>query len=259
MRERRLTFGEVADLYDRARPSYPAELVDDVIALAGAERALEVGAGTGKATILFAQRGLSVLALEPSAEMAALARRNCAGYPQVRIEQLEFERWEPGAEPFPLLYAGQAWHWVAREARDRHARSALLPRGLLAPFWNRVKWGECALREPLRVAYDRARAELDESDAMDPRKPLDADWPERWKREIDESSGFGEPDARAYPWEHEYTTAEYVALISTHSSQLVRDPSAREALLAAVGETIETHGGRIVIPYQTELCLARAL
>ena len=60
---RRLAFGEVAELYDEVRPSYPAELVEDVIALApldgDAPRALEVGAGTGKATVLFAQRGLS--------------------------------------------------------------------------------------------------------------------------------------------------------------------------------------------------------
>ena len=65
----------MADLYDHARPSYPSALVDDVLDYAGAVaaatvRALEVGAGTGKATALFAARGLNVLAIEPSAEMA---------------------------------------------------------------------------------------------------------------------------------------------------------------------------------------------
>ena len=60
---RRLSFGSVAEQYDRIRPSYPEQLVDDVIAYAGdgltaAGRALEVGAGTGKATLQFAARGL---------------------------------------------------------------------------------------------------------------------------------------------------------------------------------------------------------
>jgi hypothetical protein len=52
-------FGEVAELYDQARPSYPAVLFDDVIAFAPqSPRVLEVGAGTGKATVLLAERGL---------------------------------------------------------------------------------------------------------------------------------------------------------------------------------------------------------
>jgi tRNA G46 methylase TrmB len=64
MRERRLVFGEVAELYD----SYPPALVDDLVAMAGldgGQAVLEVGAGTGKATVLFAQRGIPVLAIEP--------------------------------------------------------------------------------------------------------------------------------------------------------------------------------------------------
>jgi hypothetical protein len=66
---RRLSFGGVADLYDHARPSYPSALVDDVVQYASTpdaapNRAVEVGAGTGKATVLFAARGLDVLAIE---------------------------------------------------------------------------------------------------------------------------------------------------------------------------------------------------
>jgi SAM-dependent methyltransferase len=64
-RERRLSFGSVADLYEAARPSYPAELVEDVVAYAGlqqTDRILEVGAGTGKATRLFAALGHAIAA-----------------------------------------------------------------------------------------------------------------------------------------------------------------------------------------------------
>jgi ubiquinone/menaquinone biosynthesis C-methylase UbiE len=88
MRQQRLVFGEVAELYDRARAGYPEALIDDVISFAGGDgpslRALEVGAGTGKATMGFATRGLEILALEPSADMAAVARRNCQQFPKAR-------------------------------------------------------------------------------------------------------------------------------------------------------------------------------
>ena len=66
----RLVFGQVAERYERVRPSYPQALVDEVVELAVGGPALEVGAGTGKATVMFARRGLTVHAVEPSAEMA---------------------------------------------------------------------------------------------------------------------------------------------------------------------------------------------
>lgn len=85
--EQRLAFGQVAQVYDRVRPSYPPVVIDAVLDFAGVRydgRILEVGAGTGKATTLLADRGLAVLALEPDPAMAAVARMNCAGYPAAR-------------------------------------------------------------------------------------------------------------------------------------------------------------------------------
>ena len=72
-----LVFGEIADEYDRARPSYPDELFDAVMAygsLRTGDAALEIGAGTGKATRGFSARGLAVHALEPSPGMARVLR-----------------------------------------------------------------------------------------------------------------------------------------------------------------------------------------
>jgi SAM-dependent methyltransferase len=153
--ERRRSFGGVAELYDRSRPSYPAGLVDEVLEFAGAgtgDRALEIGAGTGKATVLFAERGLHVVGLEPSAEMAAIARRNCAPHANVRIEEAEFERWEPNGRRFELVFSAQAWHWVAPDVRYVHAGAALKPGGALAVFWNVTDWARTPLRAALLTA-----------------------------------------------------------------------------------------------------------
>ena len=258
MRERRLTFGEVAELYDRVRPSYPEQLVEDVLAAARAERALEVGAGTGKATVLFAGRGVSVLALEPSAEMAAVARRNCAGYPGVRVEQAEFERFDPGTERFGLLYAAQSWHWVAPSERYPRARAAVAEGGLLAAFWNRVEWASCELAGALAAAYERAGAAVAAEDPMDPRGSGQVGQRDWWIGEIERAAGFARPEVLTYRWTHDYPAAEYVALLETHSSQRVLDQPVRDALLTEIGAAIEAGGGAIRIPYATQLCLARA-
>ena len=258
--QRRLSFGGVADLYDHARPSYPSALVDDVVAYAGAAgsdtgRALEVGAGTGKATVLFADRGLSVLAIEPSAEMAEVARRNCAGYENITIEQIEFERWRVARNDFRLVFSGQAWHWIAPEVRYVAARAALEEGGALAAFWNVPDWSACELREELGEVYRRhGRA----GDTDDPLNPASRSGEEDWAGEIAGASGFVGPEVRRYRWDTDYATAEYLDLLGTHSACVVLDAPERNGLLSDIAAVIDAHGGSFRMHYMTLLCLARA-
>jgi protein-L-isoaspartate O-methyltransferase len=258
-RERRLAFGEVAELYDRARPSYPAALVDDVLELAAlrpGQRALEVGAGTGKATVLFAQRGAAVHALEPSAEMAAIAQRNLARYRAVTIERVEFERWQQPESPFGLLFSGQAWHWISRETRYLKARSALAPGGLLAAFWNRPDWERCALREEIDAGYGRVAPHLLPNGPM---RPGSSRWADEWPQEIGDSAAFAQPEIRTYSWDHSYSSGDYVQLLRTHSDHILLDRATKEALYRELAGVIDRHGGVLSITYLTRLCLARAV
>jgi SAM-dependent methyltransferase len=255
---RRLSFGEVADLYDEARPSYPAALVEDVIALSTPARALEVGAGTGKATDLFAARGVAVSAVEPSAEMAAVAARRLAGFPQVTVEQSDFEHWDSGGATFPLIYAAQAWHWIAPETGYAKARSLLAPGGLLAAFWNRPRWESCALRAELVAAYARALGVRSDDDPMDPGSPSRADRWDDWQLGVERTDGLEAPELRSYEWTHVYSSGEYVALLRTHSRTIVLADDRRAALLAEVGRAIDARGGRLELDYVTWLQLARA-
>src|SRR5437588_8084618 len=212
-RERRLAFGDVAELYDRARPSYPGALVEDVVTFAGAgvgSRALEVGGGTGKATALFAERGLEIVALEPSAEMAAVCERNCQRYGNVEIKQVDFERWGLGEERFRLVLSAQAWHWVNPEIRYTHAREALEAGGALAVFWNRPDWEACPVREEVAEAYERVVPDLCAGAAvgpgtMHPRARTRREWWADWDAELRAATGFDSPEARSYRWQETYT------------------------------------------------------
>src|SRR6478752_7817080 len=88
---RALSFGVMAEAYERFRPGYPVELFDVVMAYAGhpVRSALEIGAGTGKATRLFARPGIAVTATEPDGAMLAELRKHVpAG---VRTRQAAFE------------------------------------------------------------------------------------------------------------------------------------------------------------------------
>lgn len=254
-------FGEVAELYDRHRPSYPSALVDDLTRDAGVrpgDRVLEVGAGTGKATALFAARGLAVVAVEPSHEMAALARRNLAGYRQVEVVESDFERWEPGGETFGLLYSAQAWHWVDPNVRYQRARRALVAGGLLATFWNRAAWGPSELRNALLAAYDAVAPGMS---AQGPMHPANAspEGDENWPGEIAGVTEFEDPAQRRYRWSRDYSAEDYVGLLSTLSEFRLLGDAARRRLLSAVRQTIEEHGGVLSMPMLTVVNLARAV
>jgi SAM-dependent methyltransferase len=254
-----MAFGRVAELYDRARPSYPSELVEDVVALLPCSQdALEVGAGTGKATELFAARGLRVRALEPSAAMAAVARQRCAAYPGVVVEEREFEAIGRPLGAFGLVFSAQAWHWVDPAVRYARAREVLCEEGVLALFWNRPRWERCPLREALLEAYERVAPELEGGPMHPAGEGRQALWVD-WTAELSGAAGFGSVQTRLYVWSLEYTTAQYVDLLSSHSSYVVLADSRRDELMAAVAGVIDRAGGSLVVEYGTELFLARAV
>jgi SAM-dependent methyltransferase len=267
--ERRLSFGSVAEQYDRHRPGYPPELVDDVLTYAGAhagDRALEVGAGTGKATLMFAQRGLKVTALEPDVEMAAVAseRAATAGL-AINLITSDFETaFDTHALPehaFKLLLSGTAWHWVTRSLRNELAARALVTGGTLAPFWNRPVWDGNPLRPALEAAYREIAEEFAArpSGPMNPLgAPLEIKTDREWlQEEFSGSSEFTDVQVRHYTWSVPYEAAEYVALTGTHSDHILLPEAARERLFAAITDAIDAVGGSLELTYVTLLCLAR--
>jgi trans-aconitate methyltransferase len=244
-REQRLVFGEIAPAYDAFRPSYPDALYDTVVEFGGlgaGDRVLEIGAGTGKATSGFLERGLVVHALEPTPEMAAVARAK-----GIDIEESLFEMWTP-PHAFDLVYAAQAWHWVEGVDRYLRAAAALAPSGTLALFWNKGReW-----TGSLGSANDAAYAE------HAPKLHGKATWDLTWvKTEIDACPAFENASVRTITWACTYTRDEWVALLGTHSDHRILPEEQRSRLHAAVGEAIKQHGGRVDVVYDTEVYLTR--
>ncbi len=260
-RQRRLAFGQVAELYDSARPAYPAALFDDLLELAAPDpqgRVLEVGAGTGRATLMLAARGARVLALEPDPAMAAVARRNCAGHALIEIEQLDFESWR-GREPVAAIVSAQAWHWVAAELRYARAAEALARGGTLAAIWTLPLWGANALLEPLRSAYRDHAPGLAPEFPMHPASAAGA-LAGDWAAEIGASAELAEPRVRTYRFSQRYSSSAYLALLGTHQDHILLAQERRQPLFAAIAELIDGAGaGTIVVDFETRLCTARRL
>ena len=256
--EQRLAFGRVAELYDRARPSYPAVTIDALARDCGlrpGSRVLEVGAGTGKATQMLAARGLDVTAIEPSAEMAAVARLKLARWPGVRIVESTFEDWDSD-ERYDAVVSVQAWHWVNPGDRYAKACRALTPGGTLAALWAFPDWERCSDRTALSQAYRSAPVQLQPDFPMHPDSEptrLAGDW----TAEIAAAGGFDPPVVRRFPWSVIYTARAYTDLLQTHQDHILLGDAGRAALMAAIKDTIEARGDRLALPLTTYLCLAR--
>lgn len=252
----RLAFGRVAELYDRLRPGYPGAAIDHVLqrgGLAPGALVVEVGAGTGKATVALARRGLRVLALEPDPEMARVLECNCAAWPQVQVRLTEFERWEPD-EPASAIVSANAWHWLDPRDRLPRAHHALAPGGLLAALWTLPVWDRCSLRASLSRIYEELAPELAPDFPMHP----DSD-PNRlagdWIAENDECGLFVSAAQRELPWSAPFDACTYPGLLRTHQDHILVEPEVREPLLASISALVGGQGG-LSLPLVTRICTA---
>src|SRR5579862_3523320 len=134
-RSLRAGFDRAAEDYQRTRPVCPAGRFDDLTALAGlrpGHRVLEIGCGTGQATVPLAERGLAVTAVELGARLAAVARRRLAGYPQASVVTGSFEDWQPARAGFDAVLAVSSLHWIDPELRYAKPYALLRPGGAMA-------------------------------------------------------------------------------------------------------------------------------
>lgn len=160
-------FGEVAELYDRARPAYPDRLIDDVVAaVPGARDVVEIGCGTGKASAKFAARGLRVVGIEPSTAMAAIARRSLSRFGGFRVDTVAFEEWEGERGSADIVAAAQAWHWVDHDVALPKISSILRRPGVLAVFANTPRPEGTGVRDALDEAYRANAPELADTSVM---------------------------------------------------------------------------------------------
>lgn len=233
-RARADSFGAAARMYDARRPRYPELLIDDLLS-GGAQKVLDVGAGTGIVSEQLLRRGVDVLAVEPDPRMAAIAREK--GIP---IEIGTFESWACAQRRFDLVVFGSSFHWVNPDIAVPKAHRLLRRGGRLALMWNRLF--------PTHPTHNDF-AEI-YRDYMDAGSPLvDGSWDGlvETDRHTDglnaaiAASGFT-VEQRNYPRHDHFSTEHWLDLAFTYSNHLILAPEKAAELRARLAECIGSKG-----------------
>jgi len=253
------SFDQVADLYDHARPGYPESVFERILEYSAADasaRLLEVGAGTGKATLPFARKGFRILALEPGRNLARVARSRMAEFENVEVQTTSFEDWEARAHSFDLAFIAQAFHWLAPDQRLGKLVNVLRRSGTLAVFGNSAAIADTPLNDAVQSVYARIAPAL-------ARRDVAGSWyassDSSVLLELRSSPLFSDIHCEIFTWDQPLLTREYCDLLATYSDHSTLPSKQFHQLSTAIATVLDEHGGMAPLAYKTGLFLARAV
>lgn len=250
-RTARRTFNQVATLYDEARPGYPAAVFEDLVALAQlapTAQLLEIGAGTGHATLPLAQRGFRIDCIELGEAMAERARARLASFPGVTVTVADFDRWSAdrpeAAARYDLGFAATAYHWLDPSTRVQRIAALLGPGGHIAIFRNHhVASEEDAVFEAaVERVYEDVLGENRKANRGLPRPgqivPTESG---EWLA----SGLFRSAATRTYRWSERLSATDYTRQLATHSDHLLLSEPVRVRLLEELRTLIDRRFGGV--------------
>jgi SAM-dependent methyltransferase len=236
-------FGRAADVYERSRPSYPA----DAVALLAAElgigpgvTVLDLAAGTGKFTRLIADRGAALVAVEPSAAMRA---QFAEVLPSVPIHAGTAEAIPLDDATVDVVVAAQAFHWFDAPRALREIERVLRPGGGLGLIWN---------ERDESVPWVAALSHVMQWDVRMP-YVVGTDF----RTVLDASGRFTRAHRAQFRFEQELDRDGLCERVSTTSFIAAMEPEEREAVLDAVRDLVAGFPERFALPYATEVFWCR--
>jgi SAM-dependent methyltransferase len=229
-----VSFGAAARAYERFRPAYSLELVDEVLAYAGrpVRSAFEIGAGTGKATLALTARGVAVTATDPDPAMLEELRRQVPGVAATMVAALEEV---PLTQRYDLVVAAASLHWTRPEGRWERVAALLQPGGTFASFGGPTRLADPGVADAVRAA----RAPYLAADDVPSPDGTASDEAMQWPgTELLRSDGFTDVRQSLLERRMRMTAAEYVGLLSTISAYLVLPAATRRAAFDAVMQVL---------------------
>lgn len=247
-------FTGLADIYAAHRPTYPDEIIAELVRRANEAMvprvAVDIGCGTGIATraLATAMPDWEITAAEPNADMLDKARVTLAGLANVWFANAGAEALPANDESVGLVLAAQALHWFDQPMFFAEAARVLSPGGLIAILYNNRQNAVSAVLSEIETY-------LESIDPSYSRHYRDCDIPGL----LDELIAFENVERVREVWLKPTSTDD---LVNYFMSRSMLQPLARKVglpkLRQRIGDIAADHArqGMLDIPFVTELDLA---
>lgn len=266
-RDNRIHFDEIVVNYDKSRWDYPDELFRDIFDYTGADnkKALEIGAGTGKATAPFLGAGFDVTAVELGENMAEFIRGKFKAFEKFNVIVSSFEEAALEESSYDLVYAASAFHWVDAKIGCPKVMRLLKSGGAFALFRNNAVPVEDKLYDDVQKVYRKHYysfytpnqrpvriSQMTYQDFLSPSEIYRG-----FRFESMEQYGFRDVTMKLYNVSRSYSAEDYIALLDTYSDHRALPDENRAALYAGIKEAIQKHGGQQKMNFIFQLYMGR--
>ncbi len=225
-----MSFGAIAEDYDRLRPGPPQAAVDWLVP-AGCRVAVDLGAGTGLLTRALARTVPQVVAVEPDPRMAAVLRARSAeaGFGGIRVAQSRGEEIPLPDASAEGVFASSSWHWLDPERAPREIARVLRDGGRIGVIWTTRDRGTDWVRE-VEATRDAAARPADDREDLWARHRREVAFP---------SELFGSAATASFAYTREMTIADFVDMLGTYSGAITASPQEREMALDRARAVLE--------------------
>ncbi|MEM7759702.1 MAG: class I SAM-dependent methyltransferase [Cyanobacteria bacterium P01_A01_bin.40] len=255
LEQKKTWYTPVADIYHQARPSYSQELVDRAVILAqlnSQSEVLELGCGSGNATLAFAQSVVSITCCEINPEFCQLAQQNCQTYPQVKIHNTSFEEWELEANKFHAVLSANSFHWISPTIKYTKAAQAMLKDGYLILLWNLTPEPPKKIFKALEEVYQVYAPSLFRYEGAKIQSEILNDF----RQEILDSGYFGDLVSEQIACQISYSIDQYLNLVKTLRRL---EPQTTAVLFPKLKERLQSFGDRVELSFLSAVHIARKI
>jgi SAM-dependent methyltransferase len=251
----RLSFDQVASIYDEIRPHYPAQLFDLLFSwLPDRPTIVEVGPGTGQATRDLLERGARVTAVELGPRLAARLRQGIAST-DLHVVVADFERVKLAAASFNCVFSASAYHWISPQGRRDRPAALLHAGGVLAvvelvQVRSAVDRGFFDAVQPIYEKYGEGGGREGTPEREDATAQVYAP--------LQHDRRYTDVTLRRFDWDQTYTSDQYRKLLTSYSGTQMMEPGRRQGLLDEIEHCAKSRfGGQITRPLVVAFVLAR--
>jgi SAM-dependent methyltransferase len=257
MSKLRDSFEESAEDYLRSRSEYPNEMIEDIIEtaqLSPTSRVLDIGCGSGQATMEFVSRGYQVVAIDPAMSALNYLAERCTDRANVKFVHSTFEDFQTDCV-FDLVISAQAFHWLDPNLASGRMKQLLQSSGHVMLFWHMQ---DVIPTSPQAILYQLGLKHFDSFPLMNPPE-YSLEFLDSMVQILCKDDKIGDVQVSEYPWVQAYDKSMFVSLFHSWSKYVMLPDLTKERIDNELDQYLDSLTGDPVIRYRTCLIHAQKL